>query len=473
VTPGWVLAVLMAGLDICGEALDPTPSPDPALAEDYLAVARGELALGQLLTAAAAFADAVRHDPSLEEARSGLENACAKLRREEVVRRTSALLSKGDAAAAQKLLEALPDPQADPSLALLLGMARYKAGDVEGASQALERAMTDASLAPSAALYRGLSELALGRRRSAITQLQLAATSTDERIRRSASELRRAAQRAGPASVSIALGGGYDSNVELAPGTGLGPSGSSDAMGTAQVAISAQPLGATGPYARAAGSYRKHRELRSYDLGHAAVALGASFKHGVWLGGADVAVDGLSFGEQPYVLAYGPALRAGADWGQWTLLASHALRFERFWSDALRGFDGSRHQGSLSGSWRPAPGVQLGVDYRLSTLAASEPSSSYLEHGPGATLILRPFQRLRLGARAETAFRNHEALDASFGLVRSDRYLDLDAWADVELWDRWMLTARIDARGARSNVAPLEHERIAGSVLISWTTGLF
>ena len=129
-----LLAVVLAASDPCAV---PTPGEpaDPDGARSYVVVGEAEQAAGGIDTARIAFQEALRRDPSNQQARHGLDALCADARFEEGRR----LLDSGDPRHAAVVLSQLRAVQPSPPAALLEGVARYQLQDTAGARPLLER----------------------------------------------------------------------------------------------------------------------------------------------------------------------------------------------------------------------------------------------------------------------------------------------------------------------------------------------
>src|SRR5215468_10431892 len=130
-----LLIVLLATPDPCASPPPPERN-DPELALRYVAVGEAERDSGGIDTARIAFREALRRDPSNEQARRGLDTLCAEARFEEGRR----LLDAGDPGRAVIVLSRLRAAMPSRPAALLEGIARYQLKDTAGARPLLEEA---------------------------------------------------------------------------------------------------------------------------------------------------------------------------------------------------------------------------------------------------------------------------------------------------------------------------------------------
>ena len=163
----------------------------------------------------------------------------------------------------------------------------------------------------------------------------LAAAAADPLLAPVAGGLSRAARRAGRLVLSALAEAGWDSNVDLTPGSSLAPSGAGDGFGRATGAATLSPWGERGPYARAVLAWRGQAGQRDLDL------LGGGGAAGIQLGQAqrslllEYAWDGRRLAGAPYLSAHRLLVEGRVALGQAaTAGGSYALRSEAYRGDA-------------------------------------------------------------------------------------------------------------------------------------------
>ena len=458
-----LLIILLAASDPC--ASPPTAERnDPDLARRYVAVGEAELDSGGTDTARIAFQEALRRDPSNQQARHGLDALCAEARFEEGRR----LLDAGDPTRAVAVFSRLRAATPSRPAALLEGIARYQLQDAAGARPLLEEAEQEPELASAAHFYLGLIALREDDARAAAEQLSQ--ISPDTRLAATATQLARVARRSGRLVISLLVDSGYDSNVTLLPS---GVPGGQDAMGSVAAAVVARPLGESGPWLRANGLYRRQLQLHDYDLGAVGAAAGLQIGRATNHVGLEYDYDYLALGGSPYLGAHRLSAEGATALGRFLLNGAYMLRFESYRTDATRPFSGVLQVTNLTAGVRIGEGGSMRAGYQLGHDVARYPETSYFEHGPRARLDLPLGERTRLSVDAAALWRPYDAVDPALGLKRSDLLLDGTLAADFDLSDQLTLRASVFGRRALSNAPDLSYARVVVSLGLLVSTRVF
>jgi hypothetical protein len=443
--------------------------PDPTGAAIYLDIAAEEQAAGRTDSAAAAYRTALALDPRNPRAAAPLAELCRAHRREQSFAHGLALVRAGNCPAAIDPLEAAR-AQGDRSAALLVGICRYRTGQDGEASAALREAEADPDTQPSARLFLGL--LALRRGRAAEASPLLAAAAADPLLAPVAGGLSREARRAGRLVLSALAEAGWDSNVDLAPGSSLAPSGAGDAFGRATGAATLSPWGERGPYARAALAWRGQAGQRDLDL------LGGGAAAGIQLGQAqrslllEYAWDGRRLAGAPYLSAHRLLAEGRLALGQASSTGgSYALRSETYRGDASE-FSGTVQTAQLDLTTLLGGRTRLTVAGVASLDRARQAALSYRELGPLLQATIPLGGRVRLTLEAACAFRRYDAVDPDLELRRSDAYLDGAARLEVDLGTWWTAQLAVAARRATSNLPELRYARLVPTLGLGWTYGV-
>jgi len=458
-----LLAVLLSVSDPCASP-PPIERSDPELARRYAAVGEDERDRGGNETARIAFWEALRRDPSNEQARRGLDALCVQTRFEEGRR----FLDRGDPKSAVLVFSRLRAATPSRPAALLEGIARYQLEDAAGARPLLEEAELEPELASAAHFYLGLIALREDDARAAAEQLAQISPNTPLAV--AATELTRVSRRSGRLVISLLVDSGYDSNVTLLPS---GVPGGHDGMGSIAAAGVARPLGESGPWLRASGLYRRQLQLHNYDLGAAGAAAGWQLGRAANHVGLEYDYDYLTLGGSPYLGAHRLSASGATAFGQFLLSGGYMLRFESYRTGATRPFSGILQAANFTAGLRIGAGGSIRVGYQLGGDVAQYPETSYFEHGPRARLDLPLGERTRLSADASALWRPYDAVDPALGVKRADLFLDGTLGADFDLSDRLTLRATVLGRRAFSNAPDLSYARVVVSLGLLVSTGVF
>jgi tetratricopeptide (TPR) repeat protein len=480
-----VTAVLTA--DPCAAAPDNGEggAPDRDAAALYRAVGAEARAAGDLETARIAFAQAARNDPGSPDAEA-LREVCRA--REAATPPPAAptaapapvldpfgeglaLLKRGDRVGAIAAFERARAAGEDPPAALLEGICRFELGEAGPARALFEIARRDPHIAPTASFFLGMLALGDGDGERAIALLAEAAAG-DPRLAANASTLMVLARRGGRLVLSALSEVGYDSNVELLPDGTATPGAGADGSALVAAGLTGRPFGASGPYARLGGQYRKQFVITSFDLGQAGAAVGAQLARRAADVAAEYGYDFVSLGQAPYLSAHRVLALGRLTLGDTTLAASYAARLEWFLPAATAPYSGLRQDADVRASRRLGPRVTLGLGYRGERDDTRyQPALSYTEHGPRALAEVLLSARARAFLEGDFAWRLYAARDQDLMGTREDWYLDGRAVAELDLGDHWTARLTATARRAFSNVSDLRYTRFSTAVGLAYTFG--
>lgn len=469
-TLGMVAALALAVTDPCAPVV-PAAAPDADAAAAYRAVAQEERAAGDREAAAVAWRLAASNDPGDDRAREELAALCREGAARPLPRDPEAeairLLDAGRYREAAELLRLARRQRRSSDTALLEGICRYELGDDGEAARLLREAELDATHRETARLYLGLLALRGGSATEAAALFDAAANSPS--LAPIAIDLSRSARWDGPFLASLLLEGGWDSNVRLTGTQATGPgarSGSNgDAVGGLSALVLGRPLGANGPFVRAAGAYQKFARLDAYDFASWEAAAGGRWWRGGtgitgeysyadrWLGGAKylathrlLATGSLSSG--PFGLHatwWGRVEDYAPTWGAWSGFAQRA--------DA-------RVSAALGGRARLAAGWAWGRD------DADAVYLGWTEQGPRADLRLVIGPRTRLSAEGGVTWRRYAGYDPVL-LVRLEE-TNVDGVAAFE-WDvapRATVRVSLSARWSDSNYDGFDYQKVVPAAAI-------
>lgn len=395
--------------------------------------------------------------------------ACEEEGAEALVARASEHMDAGAFREALALLDTPAAAEAGPAVQLLRGICHYELGEDAEAVAALGRARADAELVPSADLFLGL--IAQREGRSAEAEKAFAAVlalSSDGALGAAAGTLLGRSQREGRLSLAVSLGAGYDTNPLLAP-PGTSPTAAPpDAAGQAAVALTLQPWGLRGPYARATVTGRRQARLSAFDS--AGAQAGAGWRHaaGALHAAVDYGWEGVLLGGAPFLDAHQLALSALLLPSATGLEGTYALRQDAYHTRASEGFSGTRHLGTLELSHAFGDALLARLGYGAALASTAAPELSHLEHGPRAGLSLRAGPAVRLLLEARLSLRSYAPAAA-----REDVQLDGVGAVEVDLHARWRLRAQLTAMHVQSTVPAQSFASLAGGVGLQYLTALF
>lgn len=449
---------------------------DPAAAAPYLEVAEEERAAGSLDTALAAYQEALRHDPTSAPARAGLEALCAARRppTDETLARALELLDAGKPEAALAVLASEADVAHKPEVALLQGLAQLALGEDEAAEASLRIARDSPDTAPTAALYLAILSLRRGAAREAEALLETAATASDARISHRAAALLPNARREGRLSLAVRVGADYDSNVDLAP-TGVSqPEGDADMALGAVAALAFQPLGPSGPFVRAVGHARRHRQFYGLDVWGAGAEAGWTHESSSFVLSGALGLDYAALNSTPYLWAPRVAATARGLLGPLVLEAQGQFQWEDFVDPSFADYTGPYASGQLGLSWRSESGrLELGLSYAVGDHGARMLPLATLEQGPRAQLWVRPLTPVRVGLSVDAGWRRYAAFDPALSAQRQDRFVDSVLTVDCALSSYWSVQAQLSNQLVGSNVERFSHTRWVGGLAVVGSFGLF
>jgi Tfp pilus assembly protein PilF len=465
-------ALLAAASDCTPIAAEPRPDPDTARA--YLAVAQEELSRGQPRSAAAAFRGALRYDASSREARLGLERLCRDQGfggDDAELAQAVALMDAGDRRGAVARFEALRQTRPHPGAALLEGICLYELGEDAPAEILFLEAKEEPELAASAELFLGLLALRRGDGRGAEERF-IRASGGEPALRTTAAKLLELSAREGKLVAGALVGGGYDSNVELLPGSAA-PSGSQDASFLFEVSALARPLGQSGPYARLFGGYRKEVLLPAYDTGTVTAVAGWQLARAEAKASLDYSFEFLVFGGAPSLVTHGLGLRGQLPLGLLFLEAGYSVRFQNFLAQENTGYSGTLHSVRLSVGIRPSGRWGLEAGYAVARDAARLAELASFGHGPILFGWVGFTDDVRLVASARSRHRQFDAVDPDFELTRTDDAFDVSTRVELDLGKYVTLFAAFEARAVFSNVPALTSSRLAAWLGSAFSARLF
>jgi tetratricopeptide (TPR) repeat protein len=461
-------------------ALNEGPSgepPDTSAAALYRAVGDDARAAGDLATARVAYREALRKDPSAA-ALETLREACREPQLTPpaaVANRYAdgvALMKNGERKRAIDAFEMARAGHEDPAAALLEGVCEFELGHDERARTLFEIARRDSFVASTASFFLGMIALRQGENDRATALLGEAAAG-DPRLASSAATLSVLARRGGRLVVSAFSEVAYDSNVELVPDGTVMPGSSADGSAVIAAGVTGRLFGASGPYGRVGGQYRRQFVITSYDLGQAGGAAGARFvRDGVDLA-AEYGYDFVTLGGAAYLSAH-RALGLGRVFvGDTTLAGSYAARLESFLTAASEPYSGLRQDADARVSRRLGHVTSAGLGYRaeLDDTRATQ-NLSYVEHGPLATVQLTPGAMARIVLEGQFSWRQYDALDPDLGVTRADRYLDGYLVGEIDLGNYWTIRVTATGRHAWSNVPDFRYTRFTATAGLVYTLGL-
>ncbi|WP_242392588.1 hypothetical protein [Anaeromyxobacter oryzisoli] len=466
-----VALALGAAPDPCAPVASAAPdAADPGAAAEYRAVGESERRAGNRDTAAAAFRDALARDPADATSRAALAALCAEAKAGSAFDRGVRLMDAGDRRGA---VAAFEEARAggDRSAALLEGICLYELGEEDRALPLLDEAGKDPDHAEAARFFQGLVALRRGRSDEAAALLQ--ASAADRHLAPLALGLSRLARREGRLVLSVLAETGWDSNVDLTPDGAPGAARAGDGSAGLTALAHYAPMGDTGPFAQVTAHAREQLTYDALDIAGLGGAAGVQAGRGRQFLLAEYAYEYRELGGAPYLsanallgegrLAVGGGASAGLTW---------LARLESFRA-ADAPYSGLHQLGEADLTLEAGPRALVTLAWRLGLDGARDPALSWWETGPRAALHLAATPRLRLGLELAASQRTYRAVDLALGVVRSDRYLDAAALLEWDLAERWTLRLSATARKAFSNLPDFAYTKLAPTIGLAYTIGLF
>jgi hypothetical protein len=378
----------------------------------------------------------------------------------------------GDRKGAIAAFESVRAGREDQPAALLEGVCEFELGHAVRARELFEIARNDATIAPTASFFLGMLALQEGESERATALLGEAAAG-DPRLAANASTLTVLARRGGRLVLSVLSEAAYDSNVELVPDGTVMPGSTGDGSVLVAAGLVGRLFGASGPYARVGGQYRKQFVISAYDLGQAGVAAGGRYVGEGRDLAAEYGYDFVALGGAPYLSA-NRALALARLWrGNTAVAASYSARLESFLTTAYEPYSGLRQDADLGVSRRFGRATSLGVGYRGELDGTfNDPELSYREHGPIALVQLTPKAAARIVLEGRYSWRFYDAFDANLGVTRADRYLDGYLVAELDLGRWWTIRVTGTGRRAWSNVPDFRYTRLVATAGLVYTLGI-
>ncbi|HEY8206898.1 MAG TPA: hypothetical protein VIG99_05435 [Myxococcaceae bacterium] len=480
----WAAAPGAKGID-CSK-VEPAPVADKAAARAYLEVGDGERRQGNPETAAVAFREAIRLDPSSAPARARLLDLCRAEEPEgdEVVSRAARAVEEGRYEEAVALLgpRYRAKGQADPSTALLYGISLYERGEDAAAQEALERAQQSEETRDPASVFLGLLALRSGDSERAEAQFARVDRGASSELSATARELSALARRNARLAVSMQAEGGYDSNVDQFPDQA--GSGTGDFLYGGMASALFRPLGERGPYAVAGARLRNLQQFGEYDLGWVGGAAGYRLELGQNQLRVEYAYDQIWLDFQPFLGAHQIQLdgRLEVPFGRLGgLVSARAETYSRL-EQGVNGigngevkteqYSGPTFDAEVSVGWAGSPG-ELRLLYRGELHRSQKEELSWLDHGPGLRAVAA-FSSRRVLVDARVTARTHLAAEPGPGnVVRQDTYLDGAISFEQDLVGPLSFSLTAGGRKAFSNVPNFVYTRLYGSAGLIFTAGLW
>jgi hypothetical protein len=430
------LALVLASADPCG--LPEAALPDAGAAAAYVEVAEAEEAAGARETAALAYREALRRDPTNPAALRGLAETCGP----RVARRDapSALLEAAqlvrggeDRRAAPLLAEALLEPETADAARLLLSVIARRAGEDRRARELLERA----------------------------------AAGPDRRVGATAANMLRSTRRAGRVALAAYAGTSWDSNAMRAPEPNELDTG--DAAATSAAGVVVRPLGDSGPFASGGAEYRRQRRLSALDLAG-------------WWGGGGLRVAGargaavaeyrysaLHMGGTPHLAAHAGRVESRVVVRRrFALELSSGLEHTRYFQEYARSFSGATFGGEARVAWS-GPAAWAALGYRGARFRADdEVPLSWIEHGPAIEAGLAPARALRVWVEASLLDRVNDEVDPLVAVRREETALEASLVADLAIAAGVSARAEVGGRMNDANVAGLTTRKLLASLGLVW-----
>ncbi len=462
-----LVALALSAVDPC-EPVSPAGPFDPAAAAAYRDVGDDELARGALDPAIIAYRAALARDPSDGASREALRRLCeARSGSDEPFARGLRLMDAGDLRGAVDAFRKARAPSPGPSIALLLGICHYELGEDAEAAPLLREAEGYEPHREEARLYLGLIALRAGAGPEATAFFESART--NPALERDARDLARFARQDGRFVVSFLAESGWDSNVNLAPNGGPNPAPESDGVYALTGSLLVRPMGAGGPYLRAAAALHEPVQLGTYRVRGVDAAGGWQLRGRGSLAIVEYDYGTRTFGGDPYLASHRLLASGWLHAGRAALGAAYLVRFESY-AAAWSRFNGTLQRAELRVAFKPGPRLRVGVAYGAGLEEAREPVLSYLEHGPRVE-VHASAGAWRLGLDASLSRRGYDDHDPAFRTTRRDTYLDASAFAERDVAAGWALRFGLEGRRALSNVAPLQYDKIVPTIGLAYVRG--
>jgi tetratricopeptide (TPR) repeat protein len=446
----------------------PAVERDPEAAAAYQAIGDEESAAGRREPAVVAYRAALARDPENAGARTALDSLCSAQTRDREFTRGLELFRAGRYRDALEPLEAAR-ARGNLAAALLAGICHYRAGEDAAAATAFREAEQDPEARASAQLFLGLLALRRGRPAEAAPLLDSAAA--DPLLAPVARSLSRDLRRQGRVVVSLLAEGGWDSNADLRAGASFAPRGAGDGFVGGAAVISTAPWGESGPYARAAATWRDQLRLHEEDLAGlgaaAGLQLGRARRHVLVEGGYDVR----RLGGRPYLSAPQLMGEGRLDLGdRWSVGAWTSLRWETFHAGLD---DGSGLRQAAQADVTAQTGrLLLTAAWQGERSGARSALLRFREHGPVLAAVLSMGASTRVLSGAAWTWREYEASDPALERRRADGYADVAGGVEVDVTARWTVQLSVAGRRAYSNVPEFRYARVVSTLGLSWTMGL-
>jgi tetratricopeptide (TPR) repeat protein len=475
-----LVALALGAVDPCA----PVPAPatsDPDTAALYRETGDAEAARGALDTAAVAYAAAAALDAGDSASRAALRRVCAATKPgPDPFQEGYRLMQAGDLRGAASAFER-GRLAGDHAAALLEGVCRFRLGGDPEAEVALRDAEQSLEHRDLARYFLGLVALRRGESSRAAELLDAAAT--DPSLTALAAPAARLARRDGRLVVSVSLVSGLDSNVPLAPrsaapsaGAGMMGGGSPTMMngdGLYDLGGAAlwRPLGAVGPYLRAAGALHRYFRQAGYDLG--TVDAGGGWQRaGVDRGFlAELAYRNQRFGASPYLQEGRATLSGWLATGPMTWSGTYQAALDRYTS-AFEPFSGTVQRLEGRAAWSFGPQRWIAATYAVALDSARASVASYLDQGPRLELRTALSSTWRAGLDAGVTWRRHGAFDASLGVRERRTFLDGAGFLEVDLANSWVARLSVEGREAASNVPAAEYEKLVPMLGLVYVIGM-
>lgn len=464
-----LLTLLLTAVDPCAPVV-PAPSPDPAAASEYRAVAEAEQAAGASDTAAAAWQKAAALDPADRAAPDALAALCkvgaAKGAKGDPVDAAIRLMDADRYGEAAQLLRSARRARPGADAALLEGISRYELGEDAEAARLLREAEADPEHRDTARLYLGLLALRGGSALEAASLFDAAAGNPS--LATIAADLSRSARWDAPLLLSLRLDGGWDSNVSLAPTGGKGMASNGDAVAGLSAVALGRPFGANGPFVRGAGALQQFARLDAYDFTSWEAAAGWRR----WRGGTGVTAEysfaDRTLGGDAYLqthrllasgaVALGTVGLSGAWWGR-------REDYGTSWSS----FSGWAQHGDGRATVALGARARLGLGWGWGRDDAEALALSWKEHGPRADVrvVLGPRTRLAVeGGFTSRRYSGYAVVPTGASLRLTEQVVDGAAALEWDLGPRTTLRFSLLGRWSNSNYNPFDYDKVVPSAAI-------